>query len=242
MPLSAANAIQAKTGQITSPAGGPAQVVLDGGTTAGSTVTLELSSNAVSFTDGAFGTRVPNGWELDAVAPGVGGIKNLWVFRKREVAAEEGVAGSTSWDFDAGGLALIWSWRVTEWDLGLEPISPLEAVAANSDGGAAVTSLSTGTSTSTSRSDLVLLTFHYWTQINGTNPTFSFSSYTPSSFVKRDELFWVSGSNYYDSAWGWRFVNAAGAYECTANITNSSPQAGDAFSALLVGYAATTYA
>lgn len=237
MPLSSANALQAKTGNVTATT---APVVLDAGTQAGSTVMVELAAGGVPLMDGGLQGRIPNGFEFDGVMTNAG-LRYLHIFRKRDVAAGEGVAGSTSWDFSYVA-ATPWTWRVTEWDRGLEPIFPLEApVVSGFASGTAPTSLSTGTTQQTSRSDVVCLAWHYWDGNSQPTATMNWSGHT-NGFTERDELRWTSGAFEIGSSWSWLFSQTTGPFECTATINKNPRDASDNFVAMLVVYAATTYA
>jgi hypothetical protein len=240
MSLSAANALQAKTGTSDQ---ATASVVLDSGTQAGSTVVIEISSGGVSLMDGGM-ANIPPGFELDAILD-VSGARYLHVFRKRDVAAGEGVAGSTSWDFSFITVS-IWHWRVTEWDQGLEPVYPLDAAVSAGSFGATPATQSTGTTQTTGRSDHVCLAWHHW-QKGGTGGqvyTFAWSAHT-NGFTERAQLrHTFVGANISDiaSSWSWLFDIGQGPYECTATITQDPADTSAAYVALLVVYAATTYA
>jgi hypothetical protein len=242
MSLSAANVIQAKSDHLTDTI---APVALDDpeGTKAGSTVIIEISGGGAPIMDGGMAGVIPDGFELDALGLVSAGARYLHVLRKRDVAAGEGILGSTSWDI-AYVAAQNWGWRVTEWDRGLEPVSPLEAVAYGSDGGTGPTSLSTGTAPAggnTGRSDLVALAWHYWSRSSNTAATGIWSGHT-NSFTVRDTLRWTSGMTESESSWSWLFSPAAGQFETTATINLSPRVAADLYVALMVVYAATTYA
>jgi hypothetical protein len=238
MALSAANILQAKTGNIDATT---AQVALDAGTQAGSTVTVEISLGGMSMMDGGMGGAIPAGFEFDGFSD-ADGIHYLHMFRKRNVAAGEGVAGSTTWDFSSVG-PFPWTWRVTEWDAELEPVYPLEAISSNFATGTSPTSLSTGTapaSGNTSRSDLVCLAWHLWHRSAATAQSMTWSGHT-NSFTVRDSLRWSTTSVEFGSCWSILFAAAAGAFETTATINLTTRNAGDVYVALLVVYAATTY-
>jgi hypothetical protein len=238
--LSTANVVQAKSGQVT---GNTASVALDAGTQAGSTVTIEISSMGAPFTDGSgLATTVPDGFELDNIGK-ITGINCLWVFRKPDVAAGEGVAGSTAWDFTYATSSTGWCWRVTEWDAALEPTSPLEAIAANEASGSGVTTLSTGTTPTTSRAAVVALAWHYWQNAGGSagSQAFDWTSHT-NSFTERDELLYTVGTTRCASCWSWLFASATSTFECTATASTSPHAATDTYSGLMTVYAATTYA
>jgi hypothetical protein len=236
MTLSAANALQAKTGNVVA---NTASVVLDAGTQAGSTVVVEISSTGNAITDGAVEGVIPDGFELDAIGL-ITGFKYNWVFRKRDVAAGEGVAGSTAWDFTYTPVTSLWQWRVTEWDQGLEPVSPLERVSHAEASGTSVTSLSTGTTGTTDRAEAVALAWHFWANQISNAATFSWSGHT-NGFTERDQQVVTPGSAKMCSSWSWKFDTAA-SFETTATVNTTAPHASDVFSALLVVYAATTYA
>jgi hypothetical protein len=237
MTLSAANVIQAKTG-VNASSVAP-EVVLDAGTQDGSTVTIELYAGGVPFTDSGLGGRVPDGFETDVIGVSAAGAKLAYVFRKRNVAAGEGVAGSTGWIF--GYLAPnYWSWRVTEWDTSLEPVFPLEAFSFGTDQGTSPTSLSTGTTPTTSRSDLVCLAWHQWTRPSTTAQSMTFSGHT-NGFTVRDQNRWSGTNKEVNDCWSWLFSASAAAFETTATINLTTRDTQDLYVALLVVYAATTY-
>lgn len=236
MPLSAANVIQAKTDKLSA---STAPVVLDAGTRAGSTVTVEIYADSVPIMDGGIGGRIPDGFEFDASSVSAGS-PDLHVFRKRNVAAGEGVAGSTPWNFTYI-TALNWIWRVTEWDTGLEPVYPLEARSHNTATGTSPTTLSTGTTPQTSRGDLVCLAWHQWVRNANTAQSMTWSGHT-NGFTERDAVRWTMGTSEYGISWSWLFAEAAGQFETTATINLATRAAADLYFALLVVYAATTYA
>ena len=235
--ITAANAIQQKTGSAN--ANATAAVALDNGTQAGSTVTIEIWCGGVPITGGGLGGRVPVGFETDAYGVDNSGSQQLYVFRKRNVAAGEGVAGSTSWDFTYVA-ATNWYWRVTEWDTTLEPVSPLEIATSNFGTGTGVTSLSTGTTTQNGRANTVCLAWHHWHRAGGGAPTVSWSGHD-NGFVERDELRGSSGTTEYDASWSWAFNTSVGTFSCTASNSISSRSAQDVFFSLIVVYAAITY-
>lgn len=227
--LTAANAIQARTGSVA--ANTNCEVYLPAGTTAGSTVTVEMI--------GPVGwPGQPDGWELDAMLASGG---RMWDLRRRDVAAGEGVQGSTSWTW-THIVSFDWFYRVTEWDTALEPISPLEAFASNETSGSAVTTLSTGTTEITSRENVVALATHWWQMAIGNSAqTFDWDGHT-NGFTERDEGRFTSPNNEAAVSWSWSFATSTGAFECTATANTTPKQAGDLYKALLVVYAATTYA
>ena len=232
------NAIQSKTGWAD--ANTAAAVSLDSGTRAGSTVTVEIWCGSVPITQGGLSGRVPAGFETDACAVDNVNTPQLYVFRKRNVAAGEGVSGSTSWDF--GYVAANnWYWRATEWDTNLEPVGPLEARSGNFGTGTWITSLSTGSTPTTSRAPTVCLAFFHWHRAGGGAPTVSWTSYD-NGFTERDQIRRASGTTEYCAAWAWAFQAATGAFSCTGSNSISARAAGDIFYAMLVVYAATTYA
>lgn len=240
--ITAANVIQAKTGSTGTGTTSAPEVVLDAGTQAGSTVTIELWAFNTPFTVEGLEGRVPDGFETDAMSVDPNGNAQLYVFRKRDVAAGEGVAGSTPWVF--GYLSAIgWCWRVTEWDTGLDPVFPLEIAVSNWASGTGATTVSTGTTTSNGRADTVCLAWHFWSNGvgDGAGVTVSWGSHT-NGFTERDELRGVVGSSDYCASWSWAFNTATAQFETTATNTISSRHATDNFWALLVVYAATTYA
>jgi len=236
--LSAANVVQAKTGGVDAAI---APVSLDAGAQAGSTVIVELHADGVPFTDGGFGGRVPDGFGFDGGAiPGAGVYPFMYIFRKPGVAAGEGVAGSTSWDFSYL-VTTGWNWRVTEWDTGLEPVSPLDAIAYNSASGTAPTALSTGTTTENGRPDTVCLAWHHWHRPSNTAESMTFSDHT-NGFTVRDSLRRAFGTTELYECWSWKFATAVAQHECTATINLATRNSQDVYIAMLAVYAATTYA
>lgn len=235
--LSAASVIQAKTGSSANAS--TADVALDSGTTAGSTVTIELWAGNVPFTDGGLGGTVPDGFETDAMTE-AGGTKLLYVFRKRDVAAGEGVAGSTPWTFTFIANNT-WAWRVTEWNSDLEPVFPLEQRVGSFVDGAPAT-ISTGTTPTTSRPNVVCLAAHLWWRApaNGTRATWSGHT---NGFVERDAFSadMAGTTTAVSLSWSWLFATSTGTFECTASRSTGNASTDDE-AALLVVYAATTYA
>lgn len=233
MALSSANALQAKTG--TAGANTTAQVVLDNGTTAGSTVTIEIAAGGVPIMDGGLNTGVPAGFEFDAVSQ-ASGARYLHAFHKCNVAAGEGVSGSTSWDFTFSS-ATNWHWRVTEWDTALDAVDPLEIWSTNFDTGTSPTTLSTGTTTQTGRADTVSLAWHNWHRGTNTAQSMTWTGHT-NSFTVRDDLRWTSGTTEFGVCWSWAFNSSVGQMETTATINLGTRNAADIYQALLVVYAA----
>lgn len=231
MPLSATNAVQAKTGHLD---GDPAVVALDNPTLEGSTVTVEISQNAViGIMDAGMPGHIPAGFEYDGCSL-INGISYLHIFRKAPVTG-----GEQSWNFSIGFQAP-WTWRVTEWDTALELVSPLEAISSGWAQGTSPTSLSTGNAPptgTTDRSDLVCLVFFYWTRPAATAQSFDWSGHT-NGFVERDELRWSTTGIEIDACWTWLFPSAAGQFETTATINLTTRSTQDGYAALLVVYAA----
>jgi hypothetical protein len=234
--LTAADAIQAKTGSQT---GTAINVSLDSGTQEGSTVIIELVGAGTSMTDGGEEGKVPAGFEFDGLAS-LTGLRYLWVFRKCPVSAGEGVSGSTSWDFTPG-ISSDWSWRVTEWGPNLEPVSPLERVISNTATGASVSSLSTGTAAAPDRDPVVALAMHCWRRAANTGTVYDWINHT-NGFVERDQVRRSVGVSEQLISWSWAFLTGSGSIECTATISPTPGGAGDFFFALLIVYAATTTA
>jgi hypothetical protein len=218
--LSAANAIQAKTGQQANSA--TATVTLDNPTSPGGTVTVELWGPIVW-------PGMPDGWEYDASVFSTG---LLWVFRY-----SGGPGGETSWQWTLG-FATNWFWRVTEWDTALDPVSPLETFANNTASGTGVTTVSTGTTPTTTRAEVVCLATHVWNRGSNTAQTFNWDSYT-NGFVERDELRVTMGLSEFDVAWSWLFADTAGTFETTATVNTTPRNAGDTYYSLILVYAAT---
>lgn len=239
MALSAANVLQAKTATITTATTAGAVSLDDpAGTQDGSTVTIELFASGNPFTTEGLGGVVPDGFETDGETLLGGSQPYLWMFRKRDVTAGEGVAGSTSWDFTASA-AVWWSWRVTEWDRGLEPVYPLERVSGNWVSGTGITTVSTGATGTTDRTDTVGLCWHHWQRSTATGQTFDWSGHT-NGFTERDELRWTNGPGNLevDDCWSWAFASTPTAHECTATVNLTTRDAQDQYMALLVVYAA----
>ena len=235
MALSAANVVQAKTGTVTAD---PAPVTLDAGTTVGNTVTVEISLGGLPIMDGGMSGKIPAGFEYDACSI-AGGGRYQHVFRKRDVADGEGVAGSTSWDFSIG-VSTPWLWRVTEWDTGLEPMSPMDAPPVyNSATGTSPTTLSTGTIAQGSRNNIVALCWHLASVPSATSH--DWTGHT-GGFTERDDIFFSSGASRLGSCWSWAFSDTPTTFECTATINADARSASDIFAGLLVVYAATIYA
>jgi hypothetical protein len=216
--LSAANAIQAKTG--TQAASTTAAVTLDNPTTPGGTVTVELYG-PISW------PGMPAGWEFDATA----GFQ-VWMFRY-----SGGPGGETSWTFSFT-FPIDWIWRVTEWDATLDPVSPLDAQpGTNTAGGSGVATMSTGTTSTNVRAETVALAMHMWRFAPAQARTVSFGGHT-NGFVERDENRWSTGAAEIDACWSWLFNDTAGTFECTATVSNSAPNASDTYYGLVVVYAA----
>jgi hypothetical protein len=228
--LSAGNAIQAKTGSLV--AGNPATVALDNATAEGSTVTIEIHGGGAPIS--SVGTP-PDGWAMDANSVDTNTVNVLLVFRKPKVAA-----GEQSWDFGYIS-ANNWAWRVTEWNAALEPISPLEAVTAFATSGTSPADLSTGSTWTTSRADLVCLAWHHWQRSSNTAQSMTFSGHT-NGFTIRDELRFTAGTAEFAECWSWAFSAAAGTFETTATINLTTRSAVDLYVAQMVVYAAATYA
>lgn len=236
MPFSEAAVRQSATGIHVSSTADPGVVSLPAGCQAGNTVTVEIHVlGASQLMDGGMGGRVPAGFEYDAAAL-TAGSPHLYVLRKPNVAA-----GEQSWSFSIG-LAYYWVWRVTEWTRDLEPVYPLEQRAANYFTGATPTTLTTGTTPQTNRSDLVCLAWHHWERFTADAVTISFAILT-SGFTVRDQQRWTSAGGLQGlDCWSWKFVTGAAQYECTADINASVRDAGDVLIGMIVVYAATTYA
>lgn len=238
--LSAADVVQAKT-RIVTTAATSTEVFLDAATQAGSTVTIELYAAGNPITD--VGTGIPAGFEEDATGV-VGGtaIKSLLAYRKRDVAAGEGIAGSTGWTFtDPYGTAHAWYWRATEWSRSLEPVFPLERSASTGQTGTTPTAISTGTTPDTQRPNAVALAWHHWQRPSNTAETFDFSDHT-NGFTERDEQRFTVGAAEGDVCWSWKFLDTTGPVECTATINLATRNAADSYAGFVVVYAATTYA
>lgn len=220
--LSAANVVQAKTATVSNNA--TAAVTLDNPTTAGGTVTVEMYGPALW-------PGMPDGWEFDnATSPA-----QLWTFRY-----SGGPGGETSWSWTDIGPRN-WAWRVTEWDMMLEPFSPYEAGGNNTDSGSAVTTLSTGTTNTTNRAEVVALATHVWSYaLSDNSRTMTWDSYT-NGFAERDELrqSFTPLTQEMSAAWSWLFADTTGAFESTATVTKSASNASDTYYGLVTVYAAT---
>lgn len=233
MPLSSADVIQAKTGPLPPSSGATSvEVSLDNPTQEGSTVIVEMVGPAVW-------PGMPDGWEFDVNTPAAGPF--LWVFHRAGIPAGEGVAGSTGWTW--GYIAPTnWIWRATEWGPNLEATSPLEEVAApagTAASGSGVSSVSTTTTPTTNRAEVVALATHLWVYAANADPsrTFGFGPYT-NGFTERDEVRFNAATGEYAVAWSWAFAQATGTFETSATVTTSAPNANDAYYSLLAVYAA----
>jgi hypothetical protein len=229
MALSAANAVQAKTGHVQA---NSAPVALDNPTGDGNTVTIEIAAGGVPFMDGGMAGRVPDGWAFDACSM-TNASRIPHVFRKQVFG------GESSWSFDYLGPCA-WHWRVTEWDQALEPVSPLDGFASNFDLGTGVTTLSTGTTSTTGRSDVVCLAWHQWQRATNTAQAMTFSGHT-NGFTVRDELRYTEGTAEFAPCWSWAFGAGPGPFESTATVNLATRDAADIYVGLVVVYAATTY-
>ena len=227
MPLSAANVVQAKTGSIGGGGATSADITLDNPTTAGNTVTVEMHGPAVW-------PGMPPGWDFDGSYPDVGPI--LWVFRLSGAASP---GGETSWTWTTLGPSA-WMWRVTEWDVGLDPVDPFEIYAGNVASGASVPTFSSGTTATTNRAEVVALAMFRWSFAGGADPTrtFGFGPYT-NGFTERDEVRVNGTAGEFDAAWAWAFAEATGTFETTATVTSSSSSSQDSYFAQIAVYAAT---
>jgi hypothetical protein len=221
--LSAANVVQEKVG--TQAFASSATITLDTPTTAGGTVVVEMFGPI-------FWPGMPLGWEFDATAVPSGPL--LWVFRQ-----SGGPGGETSWTWTLAAGSNNWAWRATEFDVALDPVSPCETVAATSAGGTGVTTVSTGTSGTTNRAEVVCLATHLWNYpAADAARTVSFGSHT-NGFTVRDALRQSWSAMELDVSWSWLFASATGTFECTATVSNSAPNASDAYYSTLAVYAAT---
>lgn len=225
MPLSEANVIQAKTGTADSLQ--TISVTLDNPTRGGGSVIVEMFGPTVW-------PGMPDGWEFDCLAIPEAPI--LWCFRLPQVP----VIASPSWDWTWISQTS-WLWRVTEWDIGLDPVGPFEVSANNSATGASVTTLSTNTTPTTNRAEVVALATHV-VAYNAAGPavTLDFSGHT-NGFIERDQARLSQLNAEWVASWSWAFPQATGTFETTATVTNSSPLAGDSYYALMGVYAATTF-
>jgi len=226
MPFSAANVIQAKTGSAENI--DTATVTLDNPTREGSTVTVELSAAGINLFESG---TVPANWEYD----GASASFMLQAYRRPGIPA-----GESSWDFSYI-VVTHWLWRVTEWDVGLDPISPLSGSGANVATGTGVTTFSSGTSTATDRVPNVALATHLWSYVSGPSAqSFDWSGHT-NGFTERDELrvSYASSGRENDACWSWLFNDTGGSYETTATVNTTPRHANDTYHSLIVVYAAT---
>jgi hypothetical protein len=229
MALSAANAVQAKTGTV----GGAGQQTVD--------VTLDnptSGSGDHSVIVEMYGPIVwpgmPDNWQFDCFAIPASPI--LWTFRRSGIPA-----GESTWQWTDPIGARVWAWRVTEWDIVLDPVFPYETYSQNSASGASVSTLSTGTTPATTRGEVVALATHLTThQASAPGMTLNFSGHT-NGFTERDEARLSLTNQELAASWSWAFGTSAGAtYECTATVNTSAADAADSYYALLAVYAATT--
>jgi hypothetical protein len=222
--LSAANVIQAKTDWSTV-ASTSIPVDLDAPTTGGGTVTVEMYGPPLW-------PGQPDGWEYDVMAG-----QRIWYFRRSNVPA-----GESTWTWTSVSPVTA-MWRVTEWDAGLDPVSPLEAANGTSTGGAGVTTLSTGTGVPNpnSRAETVALAMHCWTFSQpGGDPTrvVTFTGHT-NSFTVRDTARLSPTNQDLAACWSWVFDDTVGSFETTATVGNNAPDASDVYYAAVAAYAAT---
>lgn len=223
MTLTSANVVQARTGSALDQQ--TISVTLDNPTRGGGTVIVEM------FGPTAW-PGMPDGWEFDCFAHGAAPI--IWSFRRSPMPA-----GESSWDWTY--LAPTgWLWRVTEWDTVLDPVGPYECFSSNVATGASVSSLSTGTTPTTNRAEVVCLATHLIAyNASGPSVTLGWSGHT-NSFTERDEARLSGLNSEWVTCWSWTFAQATGTFETTATVTNSAPLAGDSYYALLGVYAAPT--
>jgi hypothetical protein len=225
MALSAANAVQAKTGTADSQQ--TISVTLDNPTSGSGDHTVIVEMFGPTVWPG-----MPAGWESDCFA--IADAPILWAFRRPQVPA-----GLSSWDWTWISQTS-WLWRVTEWDSVLDPVGPFEVSAENSATGASVSTLSTGTTPTTNRAEVVALATHVAVHpASNTGMTLNFSGHA-SSFTERAEQRLSLLNAEWDASWSWLFAQAAGTFECTATVNNSAPAAGDSYYALMAVYAATS--
>lgn len=225
MPLSAANAVQAKSGTANNLQ--TVSVALDNPTSGSGdhTVTVEMYGPALW-------PGMPDHWEYDGNAPEAAPI--LWAFRRPQVPA-----GESSWDWTYIA-ATNWLWRVTEWDSVLDPVGPFEAFkAGTTQNGTGVTTVSTGTTPSTNRAEVVALATHSWHRLANSAQSFNWSDHT-NGFSERDDVRATLGNAEYDLGFSWKFAEATGTFECTATVNTSPRDAADSYNALVVVYAATS--
>jgi hypothetical protein len=222
MALSSANVIQAKTGTADSLT--TISVTLDNPTTGGGTVTVEMFGPSVW-------PGMPDGWDFDCFA--IPSAPILWAFRLPNVPA-----GLSSWGW-TWIAPTSWMWRVTEWDTALDPVSPFEVTSNNSATGSGVATVSTGTTPTTNRAELVALATHVAVHTTSApGMTLNFSGHT-NSFTERDEVRLSLLNGEWQASWSWVFAEAAGTFETTATVNNSAPAGTDSYYALMAVYAAS---
>lgn len=225
MALSAANVIQAKTDfadATTTPT-----ITLDAATSPGGTLTVEVFGPS-TWAD------MPDGWVNDFA----GGSSRGWVFRY-----PTGAGGETSFSGWVYIAAVDWLWRITEWDVGLDPVSALEGGAVGSSTSGVISTFSTGTTPAVVRDDVVALCAMYWSKAPGASAqSFDFGSWT-NSFTERDDFRHsvAASTSEYDAGFAWKFESpAAGAtYSTTATITTTPQNVNDTYRSTLVPYAAS---
>lgn len=235
--LTAANLLQSKVGtRNVAATPDTAAIGFDAGCQQDSTVIILLADpGGGGMMSGGMGGSVPDGFEYDGGVATTANLINIYAFRQRYVTA-----GQQSWNFTK--VPPNWFWWATEWDLGLEPVSPLEALAGNSASGTAPTSVSTGTTPTTSRANVVAMAIHHWTRTSATGATFDWSGHT-NGFVEQDQVRWTmdSGGGACGSV-SMAYATATGAFECSATINLTPRDASDVYFAMVAVYAATTYA
>jgi hypothetical protein len=222
--LSAANIIQAKTGTVGGAGLQDIDVVLDDPTTPGGTVTVQMYGPILW-------PGMPDGWEYDCAC--IVGSPLLWMFRY-----PDGPGGETSWPWHDPIGARVWAWRVTEWDTVLDPIGPYEFYAQNTDSGASVATLSTGTTPTTNRGEVVALATHVTThQVGAPGMTLNFSGHT-NGFAEQDEARLSMTNQELAASFSLLFADTPATFECTATVNTSAPAAADSYYALISVYAA----
>jgi hypothetical protein len=223
--LTQANVIQAKTGAVGGSGLQDIDVVLDNPTTPGGTVTVQMYGPILW-------PGMPDGWEYDCAC--IVGSPLLWMFRY-----PDGPGGETSWPWHDPIGARAWMWRVTEWDTVLDPVGPFECYSQNSASGASVATLSTGTTPTTNRGEVVALATHVAThQAGAPGMTLNFSDHT-NGFVEQDEVRLSMTNQELAASFSLVFDDTVGTYECTATVNTSAPAAADSYYSLLAVYAAS---
>lgn len=199
MTLGASNIVQSNSGN-NSPTSTPTLTVSVSSPTAGHAVLVGISCGQVV-------TAPPAGFTQDAVTSAVGGPDTHVVYRKQLST------GETSWAFGlTSSAAAAW------WVLEVSGLDPAPLVTGVSNGGQAGTSISTGTTSSVSQTDILVLA-----SFNGLKATTAntWSGYTNSLVEVKDQGTTDSGSNQWSIAVADRFPGAGGTFTSTATASAS---------------------